>query len=81
MSQFHEPHLKSLQYDIHHYKPYNIREPLSDQAVSIAGREPTRGIRVHYCYSTALQNGGEYAENRTYSGIIYGPGTGSLPNI
>ena len=43
-----------------------IREPLSNPAVSIAGREPTRGLRVHYCYSSALQNGGEYAE-------IYGP--------
>ena len=57
---YHEPHLKSLQYDIH---CYNIREPLSYPAVSIADREPTRGPRVHYCYSTALQNGGEYAEN------------------
>ena len=38
--------------------------PLSDPAVSIGGREPTRGPRVHYCYSTALQNGGEHAENR-----------------
>ena len=45
---------------------YNIREPLSYPAVSIAGREPTRGLRVHYCYFSALQNGGEYAE-------IYGP--------
>ena len=25
------------------------------------------------CYSTALQNGGEYAENRILSRIIYGP--------
>ena len=26
------------------------------ETVSIAGRDPTRGPRVHYCYSTALQN-------------------------
>ena len=30
----------------------------------IADREPTKDPRVHYCYSTALQNGSEYAENR-----------------
>ena len=54
--RYHELHLKLLQYDIH---PYNIREPLSDPAVSIAGMEPTRGLRVHHCYSSALQNGGE----------------------
>ena len=47
-------------------------EPLSDPAVSIAGREPKRGLHVHYCYSTALQNGGEYAESRILSSIIYG---------
>ena len=70
---YHEPHLKSLQYDIHRYYPYNIREPLSYPAVSIAAREPTRGPRVHYCYSAALQNGSEYAENRILSSIIYGP--------
>ena len=51
----------------------NIREPLSYPAVSIADREPTRGLRVHYCYSIALQNGGKYAENRILSSIIYGP--------
>ena len=62
----HELHLKSLQYDIH---LYNICEPLSDPAVSIAGREPLRGP----AYITALQNGGEYAENRILSSIIYGP--------
>ena len=39
------------------------REALSDPAVSIAGREPTRGPHVYYCYSTALQNGSEYVEN------------------
>ena len=53
--------------------PYNIREPLSDPAISIADRKPTGGLRVHYCYSIALQNGGEYAENRILSSIIYGP--------
>ena len=49
-----------------------IREPLSNPAVSIAGREPTKGPRVHYCYSSALRNGGKYAENRILSSIIYG---------
>jgi len=29
--------------------------PLSDPAVSTAGKEPTRGPHVHYCYSSALQ--------------------------
>ena len=43
--------------NIHRYQPYNIGEPQSDPAVSIAGREPTRGPRVHYCYSTALKDG------------------------
>ena len=38
-----------------------------------AGREPTRGLRVHYCYSNALQNGGEYAEDRILLSIIYEP--------
>ena len=46
---------------------------LERETVSIAGREPTRGRRVHYCYSTTLQNGGEYGENRILLGIIYGP--------
>ena len=41
--RYDEPHLKSLQYDIHRYQPYNIRKPLS-----IACREPKRGLRVHY---------------------------------
>ena len=41
----------------------NIREPLSDPAcISIAGREPNKKPRVLYCYSSALQNGSEYAE-------------------
>ena len=31
--------------------------------LSIAGREPTMGPHVHYCYSTFLLNGGEYVEN------------------
>ena len=54
-------------------------EPLSDPAVSIAGREPTSSLRVHYCYSIALQNGGEYAENLILSSIIYGHAhTGTL---
>ena len=61
--RYHEPHLNSLQYDIHRYYPYNIHEPLGDSAVSIAGMESTRGLRIHYCYSSALQNGGEYADN------------------
>ena len=46
--------------------------PLSNPAVRIAGREPTKGPCVHYCYSTALQNSGEYAENRLLLSIIYG---------
>ena len=67
--RYDEPHLKSLQYDI----AINlICEQLSYPAISSAGREPTRGPRVHYCYSAALQNGGEYAENRILSSIIYG---------
>ena len=45
-------------------------EPLSYPVVSSAGREPTRGLRVCYCYSAALQNGGEHAENRILSSII-----------
>ena len=49
-----------------------IREPLRDPVVSTAGRKPTRGLHVHYCYSAVLQNGGEYAENRILSSIIYG---------
>ena len=49
-------------YDMHRYQLYNICEPLSDLAVSTAGRESTRSPHVHYCYSSALQNGGEYAE-------------------
>ena len=48
-------------------------EPIINPAVSIAGRESTRGLHVHYCYSTALQSGGEYAENHTLSSMIYGP--------
>ena len=51
--------------------PYTICEPIIDSAVSIAGRESTRGLHVHYCYSTAVQSGGEYAENRILSSIIY----------
>jgi len=31
-----------------------------------SGREPTRGPRVPYCYSSALQNGGEYPSGRKY---------------
>ena len=34
--------------------------------LSIAGREPTMGPHVHYCYSTFLLNCGEYAENRIF---------------
>ena len=41
--------------------------------LSVLSREPTRGPRVRYCYSTALQNGGEYGENCILLGIIYGP--------
>ena len=42
-------------------------EPLSDLAVSTSGKEPTRGPRVpNYCYSSALQNGGEYPSGRKY---------------
>ena len=41
----------------------SLRESLSDLAVSTAGKEPTRGPRAHYCYSSALQIGDEYAEN------------------
>jgi len=37
-------------------------QPLSDPADSTASKEPTRGPRVHYCYSNALQSGGEYTE-------------------
>ena len=40
------------------------QEPGNEATISSAGREPTRGLCVHYCYSTALQNGSEYAENR-----------------
>ena len=70
--------LKSLHYDMHITSL--AREPLSDPAVSTAGREPnkiqlsvplvgsqTRGLRVQHCYSSALQNGDEYAE------IVYFP--------
>ena len=32
-----------------------IHEPLRDPAVNTAGKEPTRGLRVHYCYPNALQ--------------------------
>ena len=53
----------------------SLCESLSDLAVSIAGRELTRGPRVHYCYFTALQNGGDYAENRILSSMIYRPRT------
>ena len=34
--------------------------------------EPTRGLRVHCCYPTTLQNGGEYPEKHILSSIIYG---------
>ena len=50
-------YLKLWRFIEHHYQPYNIGEPQSDPAVSIAGREPTRAPRVHYCYSAPLQNG------------------------
>ena len=30
-------------------------------------------MHVHYCYSTALQSGSEYAENRILLSITYGP--------
>jgi len=46
VERYHEPLLKSLQYDMHRYWPYNIREPLSGPAVSITGEEPTRSPRV-----------------------------------
>ena len=52
---YHELHLKSLQYEKHRYQPYNICEPLSNPAIGTTGKEPTRGPRVHYCYSSALQ--------------------------
>jgi len=73
---YHEPHQKSLKYGMHCYWPYNICDPLSDPAVSAAGKEPTRGPRVHYCYSSALQNGGKYVDTCGYdmcilSGIVY----------
>ena len=58
-------------------------KPLSDPAVSTAGKEPTRGLRVHYCYSSALQNGGEYAELYTCQYSIWSythRGKGSIKN-
>ena len=61
---YHELDLKFLQYDIHRYWPYNIREPISDPAVSIAGREPTRGpmyiTAILLPYKMVVH---EYAEN------------------
>ena len=54
-------------------------EPLSYPAVSIASREPKR-ICVIYCYSTALQNGGEYTENSILPSMIYDHAhAGTLP--
>ena len=45
-------------------------QPLSDPAVSIADREPTRGpVYITASGSTALQIGGEYVKNRILSGV------------
>ena len=61
--------MRLLSGNVNHVK--GIREPLNDPAVSIAGREPRMGPRVHLY--TALQSGSEYAEDRILLSIIYGP--------
>jgi len=33
-----------------------------DPAVSTAGKEPRVGPHLYYCYSSAVENGSEYAE-------------------
>ena len=49
VEHYHEPHLKSLQYDM------NIHEPLRDPTVITSARKLTRVPHAHYCYSSALQ--------------------------
>ena len=56
------------------YIANSIHEPLSDPAVSIAGKGANKGFTCTLLlYSTAPQNGGEYVENHILLSIIYEP--------